>query len=199
MGQRGGMCAQHYLILYAGGRNEGYGSLYRQATRLLAWAEPQYPLTMIAVTKNFSGSAHVDACDTTYQYVLVRLSPSSRCCLPWPHLPYSSLCEPNTPRAHTHAHARTPRTYSRTRYACSLGPFNTGGELCMEARRGDCIYVVNTKNRMARVDGRFIHWVRGHGGGDRYSLIFYSTDKKSETPPIEAVHLDFRPHGVVPV
>ena len=86
MGQRGGMCAQHYLILYAGGRNEGYGSLYRQATRLLAWADPVYPLTMIAVTKNFSGSPHVDACDTTYQYV--RTQPASRCPMsPAPRLP----------------------------------------------------------------------------------------------------------------
>ena len=63
----------------------------------------------------------------------------------------------------------------------------------MEAPSGDAVYVVNTKNRMARVDGRFIHWVRGHGGGDRYSLVFFSTDKDRATPPVQAVHLDFRP------
>ena len=67
VGQRGGMCAQHYLILYAGGRNEGYEKLNDLVTRLLAWADPCFPLTMIAVTKNFSGSPHVDACDTTFQ------------------------------------------------------------------------------------------------------------------------------------
>ena len=67
VGQRAGMCAKHYLILYAGGRNEGYSRLYHLVTRLLAWADPGFPLTMIAVTKNFSGSPHIDACDTTFQ------------------------------------------------------------------------------------------------------------------------------------
>jgi hypothetical protein len=42
---------------------------------------------------------------------------------------------------------------------------------------------------------RFIHWVRGYGGGDRYSVIFYCTDKSCETLPTEAVDLTFVPHG----
>ena len=37
---------------------------------------------------------------------------------------------------------------------------------------------VNTKNRMAKVDGRYPHWVGPYDStrGDRYSLIYYRTD-----------------------
>jgi hypothetical protein len=50
--------------------------------------------------------------------------------------------------------------------------------------------VVDTHNRIARVDGRYVHWVRGCGGGDRYSLIFYATIGKG-TARERAVHADF--------
>lgn len=49
------------------------------------------------------------------------------------------------------------------------------------------------QDRVARVDGRFIHWVRAHGGGDRYSVIFYCTDKTRELPPVAAVDENFNP------
>ena len=49
----------------------------------------------------------------------------------------------------------------------------------------DFINVVKTRNRIARVDGRHIHWVRSWNGGDRYSLIFYDTTNKFATPVIE--------------
>jgi hypothetical protein len=37
------------------------------------------------------------------------------------------------------------------------------------------VAVVETRERIARVDGRHVHWVRTFTGGDRYSLIFYDT------------------------
>jgi len=77
-------------------------------------------------------------------------------------------------------------------YAISLGDFE-GGELCVEGRMydeesekfEDFINVVKTRNRIARVEGRHIHWVRSWDGGDRYSLIFYDTTERFATPVID--------------
>ena len=60
-------------------------------------------------------------------------------------------------------------------YAVSLGDFSGGGQLCVESKCGDCVEVVTTMNRIARVDGRRVHWVRTWEEGNRYSLIFYDT------------------------
>ena len=82
-------------------------------------------------------------------------------------------------------------------YAVSLGDFDssTGGQLCVEgySLKGDddsreiheeYLCAVNTHNRIARVDGRHIHWVRTWCGGDRYSLIYYDTREQNATPII---------------
>ena len=64
-------------------------------------------------------------------------------------------------------------------YAISLGDFGRGGELCVHVQDSSesshKVYVVDTHNKVARVDGRWTHWVRTWEGGDRYSLIFYDT------------------------
>jgi hypothetical protein len=78
-------------------------------------------------------------------------------------------------------------------YAISLGDFDSssGGELVVEGEgNGDgtdeFVNVVTTHNRIARVDGRHVHWVKGwlrdSNGGDRYSLIFYDTSDRHPTP-----------------
>ena len=79
-------------------------------------------------------------------------------------------------------------------HAVSLGSFNsdTGGQLCVDCEDQRAVAVVDTRNRIARVDGRYVHWVRGFGGGDRYSLIFYVTVGKG-TARERAVHTDFDP------
>jgi len=78
-------------------------------------------------------------------------------------------------------------------YAISLGDFK-GGELCVEGKKyneendafEDYVNVIETRNRIARVDGRHVHWVRTwEGAGDRYSLIFYDTTDRFQTPIIE--------------
>ncbi len=85
-------------------------------------------------------------------------------------------------------------------YAVSLGDFEEGGELCVEGsctdedeiengnqrERVDYVNVVETRNRIARVDGRNVHWVRTWNGADRYSLIFYDTTDRHMTEKIEA-------------
>ena len=82
-------------------------------------------------------------------------------------------------------------------YAVSLGPFTGGGELCIDrnleedagvrkiSKDGSVwrreLLVVDTRNRVAKVDGRFVHWVRGFRG-DRYSLIYFVLSKENHTP-----------------
>lgn len=73
-------------------------------------------------------------------------------------------------------------------YAVSLGDFAVGGELCVDGvdQCGrEVVHVVNTHNRVARVDGRHVHWVRTWEGGDRFSLIFYNTSDRNPTSILE--------------
>jgi hypothetical protein len=75
-------------------------------------------------------------------------------------------------------------------YAVSLGDFTGGGELCVDgdvvgdaaegtstdpSRSAPIVHVWDTKDRIARVDGRRVHWVRRWRTGTRYSLIFFNT------------------------
>eukprot|EP00977_Amphora_coffeiformis_P027666 scaffold34630_cov185-Amphora_coffeaeformis.AAC.12 len=70
-------------------------------------------------------------------------------------------------------------------YAVALGDFSGGGQLCVESQDEGCVEVVTTKNRIARVDGRRVHWVRPWEKGDRYSLIFYDTrDQTTAAGPV---------------
>ncbi len=46
-----------------------------------------------------------------------------------------------------------------------------GGELCVEASPRE-VAVVDTRGRMAKLDGRFPHWVAPYTG-ERYSLIWF--------------------------
>ena len=69
-------------------------------------------------------------------------------------------------------------------YAVSLGDFSGGGELCVEGDdNGDGVHVITTKDSIAKVDGRRVHWVRTWEQGDRYSLIFYDTSDRSKSQP----------------
>jgi hypothetical protein len=81
----------------------------------------------------------------------------------------------------------------------SGGSGGRGGHLCVEGSEHGTVWVCNTHDRIARVDGRFVHWVRGYGGGDRYSLIWYSTDPRDATRVAKPVHTAWRPAGgIVP-
>jgi hypothetical protein len=69
-------------------------------------------------------------------------------------------------------------------YAIALGTFTEGGELCVEGidDQDDFVCVVVTHNKIAKVEGRHVHWVRTWKGGDRYSLIFYNTSDRQPMP-----------------
>ena len=56
--------------------------------------------------------------------------------------------------------ARVDKDDMSYQFALSLGDFDSGGELMVENRLGTKRYRVNTKNRIAKCDGRSCHWVR---------------------------------------
>ena len=70
-------------------------------------------------------------------------------------------------------------------YALSAGNFEKGGELCIE-ENANLVRVLDTRNRIVCIDGRFPHWVSGYTG-DRYSIIYYRTAGNFD-PPVCAVH-----------
>lgn len=78
-------------------------------------------------------------------------------------------------------------------YVTSLGDFSTGGQLCIEGLDPTEVFVVETKGRIAKIDARFVHWVRGHSGGERYSVLFFSTDPQQRTKRMKPFHQDWLP------
>ena len=66
--------------------------------------------------------------------------------------------------------------------ALALGDFS-GGALCVEGEGGESLDVFDTHGRVAKVDGRRVHWVRAFRGGDRYSLIWYNTVGEGDRRP----------------
>ena len=77
---------------------------------------------------------------------------------------------------------------SSYQYAISLGEFE-GGELCVESGAGGReIVVVNTKEKLAKVDGRFVHFVKDWTGKERFSVIFFCCDPLLRRAPERAVY-----------
>ena len=154
---RRGVDAQKYLVVSSAPKTardasraasragDPYGAIKRAADAVLDWADPSFQYDRLAVTKNFTGSPHVDKDDVTFQYAL------------------------------------------------ALGDFgDLGGELVVESEEGATRWAVDTRNRLARVDGRFTHWVRGYDTtlGARYSVVFYANKPSAATarlqPPVDA-------------
>lgn len=69
-------------------------------------------------------------------------------------------------------------------FAASFG--DADGELCIERDDGSDIAVVSTLNKIVKVDGRFLHWVKDYQG-ERFSLIWFSVDEEVRTAPVHAV------------
>ena len=67
----------------------------------------------------------------------------------------------------------------------SLGDFSGGGQLCVESD-AQTVTVIDTHNRIAKMDGRFPHWVTGFEG-ERYSIIYYQSEG-TPTPKGVAVY-----------
>lgn len=80
-------------------------------------------------------------------------------------------------------------------YGLALGEFAYGtGALCVEVSP-TTICEVDTKGRLAKVDGRFVHWV-GPCSEERYSVIFYRTLGKPE-PHRSAMFVPFLEDSII--
>lgn len=93
----------------------------------------------------------------------------------------------------------TDRHDTTFQHVVALGDF-TGGHLCVhqvddgvdDGRDTNTIYRItriNVHNRLARLDGRHVHWVDAWQGTERYSVVFYSTSSVHATKPApQSVH-----------
>ena len=75
-------------------------------------------------------------------------------------------------------------------YAMAFGDFTGGGELCVESSDGLTRYAIDTRERLARFDGRCVHWVRGYEG-ERFSVVWYVNRRTNFTEPRFDVDLSF--------
>ena len=79
-------------------------------------------------------------------------------------------------------------------YALSFGDFDGGGELCVEAADGSRRWMIDTRQRLAKFDGRSVHWVRGYSG-ERHSVVWYVNRPEHGTPQAFDVDLAWTPAG----
>mmetsp|Transcript_8246 Transcript_8246/g.9742 ORF Transcript_8246/g.9742 Transcript_8246/m.9742 type:complete len:166 (+) Transcript_8246:140-637(+) len=78
-------------------------------------------------------------------------------------------------------------------FALGVGEY-IGGELVIESESHEKLYVVDTHDRIVKIDGRRLHWVRGFQG-ERYSLVFFCLDTNNGTALSWSVYQDFVPDG----
>ena len=74
----------------------------------------------------------------------------------------------------------------------ALGDF-AGGCLCAEGGiDGDTELRVDVRGRLARLDGRGVHWVSGWTGEERYSVVFFSSSPAHFTAQVaQEAHLEW--------
>ena len=70
--------------------------------------------------------------------------------------------------------AHRDRNDTNFQWACSLGDF-TGGTLCWteQSCEESWEFCADTRKAWTMLDGRHLHWVTPHDGGDRYSLVLF--------------------------
>lgn len=67
--------------------------------------------------------------------------------------------------------------------------YGWGGQLCVEVSPTE-VCVVDTKDKVAAIDGRFVHWVAPGYEGERFSLVWYrrTPDSSAAELPTRGVH-----------
>jgi hypothetical protein len=72
-------------------------------------------------------------------------------------------------------------------YGLSLGDFEEGGgKICVEYNARE-VAEMETRGRLGKIDGRFVHWVTPYKG-QRYSIIYYQTE--GEVTPMKSAIFD---------
>lgn len=190
--------SERYAVVW---RNPGprpeFSTLFPLLEELMRWANPEAPWTHIAVTKNFTGSPHRDDQDTTWQYIcslgdfdsdnggqlciedaqIEELEGEGPLKRARPFLDDESVRDMEIDEFRTASLLAARRDHQQT----TSGKYKSVGHRIL--------YTVTTHNRMARVDGRYMHFVRGFHG-ERFSLVFYCLDPSGnhyteKTSPID--------------
>ena len=79
-------------------------------------------------------------------------------------------------------------------YAMAVGDYSGGGELCVESGDGARRWRIDTRERLAKFDGRSVHWVRGYRG-ERFSVVWYVNREEHATAQEFDVDAEWSPHG----
>lgn len=190
--------ACHYAVVWRGRPRPAFERLYPLLEQIAAFGAGRAicsvtksalaAWTHIAVTKNFKGSPHVDSSDQTPQLV-VSLGDFGR-----------------TGEDHDVPRTTVPRNEDskigckteNENHVVRCGG-SGGGDLCVlettttstdttstssclgedhvqHAAGPSVLHVVTTRNRVAAVDGRYLHFVTGYTG-ERFSLVFYCLEE----------------------
>ncbi len=176
--QRTGMNTERYLVLLSNVQNDAFYSDIRNACKELMTSctnDPSFYYSGIAITKNFVGSPHIDDRDQTYQYALSLGNFTHG----------GELCVDG-------GMVDSVKDNGDTRLMTTINSSIETNHLIDPAKATavPAIHVINTHNRIARVDGRHVHWVRtwenrtNSSSCDRYSLIFYDTSTRCPTPVV---------------
>ena len=80
-------------------------------------------------------------------------------------------------------------------YAMAIGAYEGGGELCVESRDGRRRWLIDTREKLAKFDGRSVHWVRGYRG-ERFSVVWYINRAQQGAPQAFDVDLEWTPVGM---
>ena len=135
----------------------------------------------LAITRGFRGSPHVDARDTSHQYVLALgdFSEGGALCV-------EEVAEEVVRANETGDAGDVPGDPGRESAEREKRVKKRDGEDDAEdaaARRARFVPTgrvlrVNVRNRVARIDGRNVHWVDGWSG-ERFSVVFFCTTKEN--------------------
>ena len=176
---RSGMNTERYLVLLSNVQNDVFYSDIRNACKELMTSctdDPSFYYSGIAITKNFVGSPHIDDRDQTYQYALSlgNFTHGGELCVDGGIVHSVKDDSDILPMTTINSSIETNHLIDSAK-----------------ATAVPAIHVINTHNRIARVDGRHVHWVRtwenrtNSSSCDRYSLIFYDTSARCPTPVVD--------------
>ena len=133
-------------------------------------------VTALAISRNFQGSPHIDTHDRDVQFAFSCGSFGEH-----------SASDTSISSLHSAAAAGggVQEGEGEVQERAGSGGLS-GGKLCVELNALD-VAEVDTYLKIAKVDGRFPHWVSPYGAGDRFSVIWYRTEG-AVRPPTLAVY-----------
>lgn len=131
--------------------------MWRLSVAVFTAVVPEAVFDYLTITRGFRGSPHIDHKDTTHQHVMALGDFEG-----------GQLCAEEV-ASHRGAEAPAGSTSA-----------SDGGQASGSVSGGRTLRI-DVKNRVARVDGRGVHWVSGWEG-ERFSVVFFSMNPAHATP-----------------